>query len=950
MGLLRSSRVKPIARNMARAGARSSPSVNRALWRFSGNAPFGSAIYTPSWRTRLYPCETMSATTTEAILPEAGLRAEIRLLGQLLGETLREHEGVALYELEESIRQRTKELRQHYDAAEEEALVAELGRIPLEDAARLVRAFATYFQLVNLAELERQARSVAEATDDPGELDRSIARFRAQGIPAERVTATLEQLEVRPVLTAHPTEAVRRSILDHQDRIGHELARLRAPLSPRERDRVRQRIGTQVEVLWHTDEVRSVRPRVLDEVGNALFYLERTFFDAIPDIHEELAEALVRSYPEVVPAVGPLIRLGSWVGSDQDGNPNANAAMLTQTLHLQRRTLLTLYRDRVRALARDLSQSTRLTSVSPQLTDSIQRDETDLDDYAATLNPGTRQEPYRRKLSFIWRRLTAALDEERGAYRSADELAADLELIDASLRAHGDRAIADGDLLRLRRQVRVFGFIGARLDVRQHRAVVRGAADEVFQRLGADAGHRRAATLSPPPISLAASRWSADTGNLLATLSAMAEAQRVAPGSAQTLIVSMTETTEDVLEALFLAGLAGLHQLDRDPPRSDLDIVPLFERLDALERAPATVDTLLSDPVYRRQLDGRAGIQEVMLGYSDSNKEVGYLCAAWALDRAHESIASVVARHGRTLRIFHGRGGTVGRGGGPTHEAIRAQPAGALDPKIKITEQGEVIHRKYARPETARQNLALMLAEARQANPAWREAMDIMAAESRHRYRALVYEDPGFQAYFEQATPIEEIAQLNTGSRPVSRGGTLAVEDLRAIPWVFAWMQNRHLLPAWYGVGSGFTDYSRRSGGLECLRDMYRNWLFFRSLVDNLQMVLVKADMRIARQYATLVADEDERDRLFSMIEAEFRRTREAILEITEQHTVLERQPQLLASLRLRDPYVDPMSYFQVRLLRELRRLPVDDPGRGGHLQAVLRTINGIAAGLQNTG
>src|SRR5206468_11835846 len=375
-------------------------------------------------------------------------------------------------------------------------------------------------------------------------------------------------------------------------------------------------------------------------------------------------------------------------------------------------------------------------------------------------------------------------------------------------------------------------------------------------------------------------------------------------------IDSLTQTAQDVLEALFLAALPGLHALDADPPRSDLDIVPLCERLDALERAPATMDALPSDPVYRRQLDGRAGIQEVMLGYSDSNKEVGYLCAAWALDRAHESIASVVASHGRALRIFHGRGGTVGRGGGPTHEAIRAQPAAALDPKSNITEQGAVIHRKYARPEPAPRNPSLVLgamlehtlmpAEARQANPAWREAMDIMAADSRHRYRALVYEDTGFQAYFEQATPIEEIAQLNTGSRPVSRGGTLAVEDLRAIPWVFAWMQNRHLLPAWYGVGSGFTDYSRPSGGLECLRDMYRNWLFFRSLVDNLQMVLVKADMRIARQYATLVADEDERDRLFSMIEAEFRRTLKAILEITEQQTVLEQQPQLLASLRLR--------------------------------------------------
>src|SRR5205823_3652775 len=341
-----------------------------------------------------------------------------------------------------------------------------------------------------------------------------------------RVAAILEQLEVRPVLTAHPTEAVRRSILDHQDRIGQELARLRAPLSARERGRVRQRIATQVEVLWHTDEVRSFRPRVLDEVGNALFYLERTFFDTIPDIQEQLAEALARSYPGLRPPVDPLIRLGSWVGSDQDGNPNADAAMLTQTLHLQRRTLLTLYRERVRALARDLSQSTGLTTVSPQLTDSIQRDETELHDYAATLNPGTREEPYRRKLSFIWRRLTATLDDESGAYRSAEQLASDLDLVDASLRGHGDRAIADGDLLRLRRQVRIFEFIGARLDVRQHRAVVRAAADEVFRRLGAGAGHRRPATLNPPPTSLLASRWSADTGNLLATLAAMAESRR----------------------------------------------------------------------------------------------------------------------------------------------------------------------------------------------------------------------------------------------------------------------------------------------------------------------------------------------------------------------------------------------------------------------------------------
>ena len=902
----------------------------------------------------------MSASTTQSTLVEAGLRAEIRLLGQLLGETLREHEGLPLYELEESIRQRTKALRQQHDPADEAALVAELDRIPLEDAARLVRAFATYFQLVNLAELERQARSVQERGDDSVGIDRLLAACAAQHVPADRIAQVLEQLEVRPVLTAHPTEAVRRSILDHQDRIGEELARLRAPLSTRERNRVRERVATQVEILWHTDEVRSVRPRVLDEVGNALFYLERTFFDAIPDVHQQLAEALSAHYPGVRVPLDPPIRLGSWVGSDQDGNPNANAAMLTETLRLQRRTLLTRYRERVRELARDLSQSTRLTQVSDALRASIGRDERELEAYADTLSPGTQDEPYRRKLSFIWRRLGATLDGEQGAYASADEMAADLDLLDVSLRRNGGAAVADGDLLRLRRQVRVFGFIGARLDVRQHRAVIRAAAREVVNRLGAGPGQRDSATLSPPPISLDANRWSPATGNLLATLSAMAAAQKAAPGSAQTFILSMTEGPDDIMQALFLAGLAGLHDLTADPPRSDVDIVPLFETSEALERGSATIETLLSDPIYARQLDGRGGIQEVMLGYSDSNKQVGYLSAAWALDRAHEAIATVVARHGRRLRIFHGRGGTVGRGGGPTHEAILAQPAGAPDPMIKITEQGEVIHRKYARPETARHNLELVLgamlehvllvADVREPHPSWRAAMDAMAEESRKRYRALVYEDPGFQAYFQQATPIEEIAQLNTGSRPVSRGGTLGVEDLRAIPWVFAWMQNRHLLPAWYGAGSAFADFAKRPGGLECLRDMYQHWLFFRSLVDNLQMVLAKADMRIARQYAALVSDERERNRLFSIIEAEFQRALDAVLQITGQASVLERQPELSASLRLRDPYIDPMSYFQVRLLRELRRLPADDPRRAAHLQAVLRTINGIAAGLQNTG
>jgi len=897
----------------------------------------------------------------QTALPEAGLRAEIRLLGQLLGETLREHEGQALYELEESIRAQTKALRQAYDPAREVELVSQLEQVELKDAARLVRAFATYFQLVNLAELERQARAAAEGASE--DLEALVTRCALADVPAERVASVLDRLEVRPVLTAHPTEAVRRSILDRQDRIGEELAHLRTPLSDREAEMVRRRLAIDVQILWHTDEVRAVRPRVLDEVGNVLFYLERVFSEAVPDVLVDLSEALRDAYPLVPLPPRPLIRLGSWVGGDQDGNPNVDATVLAETLRLQRRHFLFLYRDRVRALARDLSQSERLTAVNDTLRESIRADERRFPDYAATLAPGTAEEPYRRKLSFVWRRLGATLDDgsEGGlGYGSADELMADLDLLDASLRAHQGEAVADGDLLRLRRQVQAFGLIGARLDVRQHRQVIRAAVDEIVSRLGAATDWRRTGILTPPPVALDPQRWSPETGNLLATMQAMAEAQRTAAGSADALIISMTEDPDDLRAALFLAGLAGLHVLDGDPPTSQVDVVPLFERLADLEAAPAHVEALFTDPVYARQLDARGGIQEVMLGYSDSNKEVGYLCAAWALFGAHESLASLAARHRRTMRVFHGRGGTVGRGGGPTHEAILAQPPNARDPQIKITEQGEVIHRKYARLETARQNLALVLGAVMEAallpdarrdpRPEWRHAMTSLAHSSRARYQALVVDDPGFQAYFEQASPIAEIAQLNTGSRPVSRGGSLRVEELSAIPWVFAWMQNRHLLPAWYGVGAAFGDFTRRPDGLDRLRAMYEGWAFFRSLVDNLQMVLVKADMRIARVYAGLVQDAGERQRLFGVIEAEFRQTESLVLQITQQQGMLERQPQLLASLRLRDPYLDPMSYLQVRLLRELRSFPAGDPRRTPYLEGVLRTINGIAAGLQNTG
>jgi phosphoenolpyruvate carboxylase len=896
---------------------------------------------------------------------EESLRSEVRMLGALLGDALRAHEGPELFDLVEQVRARTKALR--YSAGGDEAGLEDLLQgLELATASRLVRAFASYFQLVNLAELEWTDRG---AVDAPGSsaFDSLLARCREHGVPAAAVARLLERLEVVPVLTAHPTEAVRRSILDRQDRIGAELARLRAGDQRPVQDGLEDRIRVDVEILWHTDEVRSTGLRVTDEIQNAVFYLERVLVDAIPDVLAELAAALARHYPEVPLPWRPLLRVGSWVGGDQDGNPFVDADTLLQALRTQRRVMLRLYKERVEALARDLSLSGRLMPAGEELESSLRSDADRFRDYAATLNPSVADEPYRSKLSFVWHRLDAT-DADAAAvadgYGSAAELLEDLALVDRALRAHGGAAIAGGDLLRLRRQLVAFGLVGARLDVRQHRQRVEAAVAEVMDRLqqAPDAGNDRlrALVLRPPPVAVHSPAWSPGTASLLATFEAMAGAERIGPGAAGTFIVSMAEGERDLLQALFLAGLAGLHRLDADPPQSRLDVVPLFERLDSLERAPRTLEALFTDPVYRRQLDGRGGVQEVMLGYSDSSKEAGYLASSWALYRAHEQLMEVAGRHGRRLRIFHGRGGTVGRGGGPTHEAILAQPCGPGQEQIKVTEQGEVIHRKYSRRQTARRNLALALSAAIESSllapgaegppSGWLGVMDELAEAGRRRYRALVHEDAAFLTYFWEATPIQEIGSLHIGSRPVSRAGTLSVEDLRAIPWVFAWTQNRHLLPAWYGVGSALRMVASRPRGDDLLRDMYRGWGFFRSLIDNLQMVLLKADMRIARHYASLVSDPALAERVYGLVAAEFALTTEMVLQTTGQESMLERQPALRDTVRSRDPYIDPISYLQVRLLRELRALPADAPERRGYLEAVLRTINGIAAGLQNTG
>ncbi len=828
--------------------------------------------------------------------PDAPLRRDVRLLGDLLGRVLVEQEDESLLADVERVRALARESRA---GAPHEELREAVESLSTGRQASVLRAFGLYFQLANVAEQHHRVRRLRayklEQRVPAESLGDSFARL--EGVPREELE---RRVSLQLVLTAHPTEATRRTVLASHLRMAALLAELDDPLlAPARRAEIEAALAAEITAHWQADEVRSKRPRVVDEIRNGHWFFEQSLIDA--------SERLLADYRRTLPDAPAPLHFGTWIGGDADGNPNAGADTIREALERARRLLRLRYRNEVRALAAEIGVSSRLTPVDDALLESIARDERELAEYAGAIGDQNRDEPYRRKLSFMWRRLDA------DAYDSADAFAEDLAVIDRSLRANRGARIADGALAALRRRVELFGLHLAKLDIRTHaRDLVdpdermRGIADAV-----ADVRRRHG------------------------------------PRSLDTWIVSGTASADDVHR---------VHALTDEP----LSVVPLFESVEALRAAPG---------IYEELLD-TVGCSEVMVGYSDSAKDAGYLSAQWEIRRALVALADVARRRGAELTVFHGRGGSAGRGGGPTYDAILAQPQGEPPGRLKLTEQGETIAFKYGLPGLAYRNLEASLAATLLASvpertdvdpPEGGEALvEALAARSYAAFRDLV-DDPGFVDFFRAFTPVDELALLNIGSRPSRRPGgqtrgevmipALAprvsdgeasgperaeyLASLRAIPWVFAWTQNRCLVPAWYGCGAAFADADTAE-----LRRLYRDWAFFRTLVNNLEMTLAKSSMEIAHEYRTLVPD----DRLWEPIAAEHARTVAAVLEIVETEALLDRQPVVQRSVRLRNPYVDPMNAIQVALLRRYR------DGDEAAEPPLLRSIAGISAALRNTG
>ncbi|HLZ31699.1 MAG TPA: phosphoenolpyruvate carboxylase [Chloroflexota bacterium] len=891
------------------------------------------------------------------------LRDDVRLLGELVGDVLREQGGHALFKDVEHIRQAAIRLRS--TDGSDHALLGWAEQRSTLRLLHLVRAFSAYFHLINLAEQHHRVRTLRERQRaQTAPLQESVAAAFAdlaeRGCGPDQIRAALRRVEVLPVLTAHPSEARRRTLLHHIEDAARLVDRLDDERStPQDRAGVLEALRARITLIWQTAEARVERPSVLDEVQSVLFVLAGTVYDVLPLVYRAV-DAVSKESTD-----GPKFRFGSWVGGDRDGNPAVTPEVTRGAARLARVAVLRRYRDDVQALGRDLSTSGRLVGCLPRLVASIEEDRAELGVRAV---PEWHDEPYRRKLGLIGERLRRTESGGNGAYTSAEQLSTDLRLIVNSLRAHGGARIAAGGLLDLQRRVETFGFSLAELEVRQHAGRHASAAAELLGLSGVPgylglSESERMRVLEDRlardlPFGLPPEALSPATHEVLETFQAMSDVQRLnGPTGAQTCVVSMSRAPSDALAVLLLAREAGL--VDRAGCR--LDVVPLFETISELRECGQILARMLTSPAYRAAVRARGDRQQVMVGYSDSNKDGGYLAATWATYRAQQDLAQAASAAGVELVVFHGRGGAVGRGGGPMGRAIRARPSAAASAAFKITEQGEVIFARYGSLPIAQRHLeqvlyALMLSSvpgsAVEPPPDWVEVMERLAEESRQAYEGLVKRHPHFMAFFHAATPFPELATLNLGSRPVSRAGQGALpglEDLRAIPWVFSWTQARVNLPGWFGLGTALELEIARSGA-ERLQAMYAEWPLFASAIDNAQLSLGTADVPTARRYAGLAGASLQP--VFALIVQEYERSVAAVLQVTRQRELLERTPMLARSIKLRNPYVDALHVAQLALLRRFRALPVDAPEEERHLlmDAIHHSINGIAAGLQTTG
>lgn len=917
---------------------------------------------------------------------EKPLVEDIRLLGRILGDVIRDQEGVEAYELVERVRKLSVAFRRDADHDADKALKTLLKSLTGDQTVSVIRAFTYFSHLANLAEDRHhiRRRQIHERAGDTqeGSIEVALARLRWAGIGAKAVAQTLAHSYLSPVLTAHPTEVQRKSILDAERDIARLLTerdeiKARAlpkdALAPRELAANESQIRARVLQLWHTRLLRFTKLTVADEIETALSYYEATFLREIPKLYADLEREL-GSQP-----VASFLRMGQWIGGDRDGNPNVSAQTLEYALRRQSEVALRYYLTEVFWLGSELSLSAMLVGVTPDMRA--------LADSSPDLNEHRLDEPYRRALTGMYSRLAATLKELTGGdaarhavppqnpYLRAEEFLADLRVIRESLLAHHAQALVAQRLQALIRAVEVFGFHLATVDLRQssdkHEEVVAellAAAKLEPHYAKLDEAARRALLIrllcDARPLRVIGAAYSEHTQRELAIFEAAMRMRRLyGPAAIRHYIISHTEQVSDLLEVLLLQKEVGLVRgtLD-DGAVADLIVVPLFETIEDLRNAAPIMREFYALPGIAKMVQRSGAEQDIMLGYSDSNKDGGIFTSNWELYRAEIALVDLFDQlansHNIQLRMFHGRGGTVGRGGGPSYQAILAQPPGTVRGQIRLTEQGEVIASKYANPEIGRRNLetlvaatleATLLQPTKTAPKAFLEAAETLSRASMGAYRALVYETPGFVDYFFGATPIREIAELNIGSRPASRKATQRIEDLRAIPWSFSWGQCRLTLPGWYGFGTAvqrFLESQPKKEGLALLQKMYRQWPFFRTLLSNMDMVLAKSDLALASRYAELVGDARLRKKIFGAIEEEWHRTAEALSQITGERQRLAGNAALARSIRHRFPYIDPLHHLQVELVRRWRVGEADDRAkRGIHL-----SINGIAAGLRNTG
>ncbi|CAG0124260.1 phosphoenolpyruvate carboxylase [Rhodocyclaceae bacterium] len=907
------------------------------------------------------------------------LREDIRLLGRILGDTLREQEGEQTFELVENVRRSAVRFRKTQDERDRNQLEQVLDALSPRDTLSVVRAFSYFSQLSNIAEdlhhnRRRRAHLKAGSPPQDGSMQLALDRVQEKHIDADTLQTFLNKALISPVLTAHPTEVQRKSILDCQLIISSLLAeRDRIDMTPDELADNEEALHRFVLILWHTRMLRTSKLTVPDEIKNGLAYYTYTFLSEIPKIYADLEKQLERRFGRRM-HIPPFLRVGSWIGGDRDGNPFVTHEVMQNAAERHSSLILEHYLSETHLLGTRLSLSTRLVEVSEELEAFAAQSP----DEAAS----REDEPYRRALIAIYSRLAATakeldhrvehlrpVDPDARPYADSQEFISDLDILINSLYHHHALYLARGRIANLRRAAEVFGFHLAPLDMRQHSAIHEQVVGELLAVAG-QAGYaqmdetaRRAALLT----ALQAGKLLAtEMGNFshtvqgeLRIMHAAANIHRCFGRAAlPNYIISKTDGVSDMLEVALMLQQAGLLEAG-DRPALHINIIPLFETIADLRGCGPIMDELFSIPWYRALLASRGNTQEVMLGYSDSNKDGGYVTANWELYKAEIELVKVFEKHGIELRLFHGRGGTVGRGGGPSYQAILAQPPGSVNAQIRITEQGEVIGSKYSDPEIGRRNLEILIAATMEATlvhhhgddstmPEFHRIVEALSLDAFDAYRKLVYETPGFTDYFFVATPIREIAELNIGSRPSSRKASDKIEDLRAIPWVFSWSLNRVLLPGWYGFGSAVKQFVEREGeaGLRQLQAMYKNWAFFRGLLSNMDMVLSKTDMGIASRYAELVPDETLRNSIFGMLEAEWQCTVEMLFAITGATTLLQDNPTLARSLTTRTPYIDPLNHLQVSLLHRHRAGDNDVLVK----RAIHLTINGIAAGLRNSG